>query len=176
VTGYLHPTGSISWKSCHMPSHTLRSTSTASCAVSRWLYPPESALLTARNVLKERPLARGLSSLTAREGYGLAAGMCAGCGVHKVHQRRPTSSQPPLQGRHPRANRGTLIDPIPTVLSQVTAACAVFIASRGRAPPPHRPKTGVSGATGGRTRTWWEVEGDVLKCLRLDIQPGRTRN
>src|SRR5450759_1318173 len=40
--------------------------------------PPESALLTARNVLKERPLARGLSSSTAREGYGLAAGMCAG--------------------------------------------------------------------------------------------------
>src|SRR5450759_1230467 len=31
-----------------------------------------------RNVLKERPLARGLSSSTAREGYGLAAGMCAG--------------------------------------------------------------------------------------------------
>jgi hypothetical protein len=52
------------------------------------------------------------------------------CGVHKVHQRRPTSSQPPLRGRHPRANRRTLIDPIPTVLSQVTAACAVFIASR----------------------------------------------
>jgi hypothetical protein len=34
-----------------------------------------------------------------------------------------------LQGRHPRANRRTLIDPIPTVLSQVTAACPVFIAS-----------------------------------------------
>ena len=50
----------------------------------------------------------------------------ASCGVHKVHQRRPTSSQPPLQGRHPRANRRTLIDPIPTVLSQVTAACPVF--------------------------------------------------
>jgi hypothetical protein len=31
-----------------------------------------------------------------------------------------------LQGRHPRANRRTLIDPIPTVLSQVTAACPVF--------------------------------------------------
>jgi hypothetical protein len=36
-----------------------------------------------------------------------------------------------LQGRHPRANRRTLIDPIPTVLSQVTAACAGFIASSG---------------------------------------------
>jgi hypothetical protein len=47
-------------------------------------------------------------------------------GVHKVRQRRPTSSQPPLQGRHPRANRRTLIDPTPTVLSQVTAACPVF--------------------------------------------------
>jgi hypothetical protein len=34
-----------------------------------------------------------------------------------------------LQGRHPRANRRTLIDPIPTVLSQVTAACPGFIAS-----------------------------------------------
>src|SRR2546427_2144822 len=52
------------------------------------------------------------------------------CGVHKVRQRRPTASQPPLQGRHPRANRRTLIDPIPTVLSQVTAACPVFMASR----------------------------------------------
>jgi GNAT superfamily N-acetyltransferase len=31
-----------------------------------------------------------------------------------------------LQGRHPRANRRTLIDPIPTVWSQVTAACPVF--------------------------------------------------
>jgi hypothetical protein len=40
-----------------------------------------------------------------------------------------------LQGRHPRANRRTLIDPIPTVLSQVTAACAVFIASRNGQQP-----------------------------------------
>src|SRR5712692_2170641 len=60
------------------------------------------------------------------------------CGVHKVHQRRPTSSQPPLQGRHPRANRRTLIDPIPTVLSQVTAACPAFIASSGPSPPSSR--------------------------------------
>jgi CHC2 zinc finger len=51
-------------------------------------------------------------------------------GVCPFHQEdSPTSSQPPLQGRHPRANRRTLIDPIPTVLSQVTAACPVFIAS-----------------------------------------------
>jgi hypothetical protein len=38
----------------------------------------------------------------------------------------PDLIQPPLQGRHPRAHRRTLIDPIPTVLSQVTAACPVF--------------------------------------------------
>jgi hypothetical protein len=83
----------------------------------------------------------------------------ASFGVHKVHQRRPTSSHPPLQGRHPRANRRTLIDPIPTVLTQVTAACPVLIASNmcPRASPPRG-----------------EVEGDVLECPRLDIQPRRT--
>jgi len=46
---------------------------------------------------------------------------------------------------------------------------------------PRLPKTpalwrAVSPTTPGldlvrdSTRTWWEVEGDVLKCLRLDIQ------
>jgi hypothetical protein len=49
-----------------------------------------------------------------------------GVGVRKVHERRPTSSPYPLQGRHPQTI-ATLLDSVPTVLSQVTAACPVFL-------------------------------------------------
>jgi hypothetical protein len=62
------------------------------------------------------------------------------------------------------------------VLSQVTAACPVFIASRwSYAPPPRfdliraiREPRVPDSAPGG-------VEGDALTCPRLDIQPRRTR-
>jgi transposase-like protein len=46
-------------------------------------------------------------------------------GVRKVHQRRRTSSPPPLQERHPQTI-ATLIVSIPTVPTQITAACPVF--------------------------------------------------
>jgi len=46
------------------------------------------------------------------------------------------------------------IDPIPTVLSQVTAACPVFLKVYGLNGP--------------------EARGHALKCLRLDIQARRT--
>jgi hypothetical protein len=71
----------------------------------------------------------------------------------------PDLTPNPVAGCHPRANRRPVIDPIPTVLSQVTAACRVLIASNmcPRASPPRG-----------------EVEGDVLECPRLDIQPRRT--
>jgi hypothetical protein len=65
------------WKSRHMPSNALTSTH----GVVRFFpvaLPPGIGLSDGKNVLKERPLARGLSSSTAREGYGLAAGICAG--------------------------------------------------------------------------------------------------
>ena len=47
-------------------------------------------------------------------------------GSEKSIRGSPCPLPTPLQERHPRTNRRTLIDPIPTVLSQVTAACPVF--------------------------------------------------
>lgn len=47
-------------------------------------------------------------------------------GVRKAYQRRRTSSPPPLQERHPQTI-AALIDSIPTVPRQVTAACPTEI-------------------------------------------------
>jgi hypothetical protein len=68
----------------------------------------------------------------------------------------------------PRANRRTLIDPIPTVLSQATAACPVFIASRWACAPQ------LHGKIGTVTRSQVVPPSDVLRMpLTLLEGPGR---
>src|SRR5450759_5966080 len=52
---------------------------------------------------------------------------------------------------------------------------ARYSSRRGRVcSPPHLDLEQRSSEPRGRTRTHVEVEGDVLKCLGLDIQPRRT--
>jgi hypothetical protein len=63
------------------------------------------------------------------------------------------------------------VDPLSWTPCRLTATeSGITLLGRGlRA--ASRPETGDSRAAGGRTQTRVEVEGDVLKCLGLDIQP-----
>jgi hypothetical protein len=61
-----------------LTSHTLRSISTASCAVSRWPYPPGVGLIDGKKRVKRKAPCTGPSFIDRSRSYALAAGMCAG--------------------------------------------------------------------------------------------------
>jgi hypothetical protein len=94
------------------------------------------------------------------------------CGVHKVHQGPRRLPPPPLQGRYPWTNRGTYQCGPDRAAPDHRRLPDVYRVEGRRAPlllPTSNLKQLVLRASGPDSDRE-EVEGDALKCLRLDTQ------